>query len=116
MTKVDTEEADWFEVTNENVELLDVIAEQVGDTEIDLPERHISNDSPKLRDDYERARLKGKVTARTKELTEKDKQAERYLIRKRAKAVGLELLGSGRHTKSERDKWMQKLIKLEQEI
>ena len=113
MTKVDTEEADWFEVTNENVELLDVIAEQIGDTEIDLPERHISNDSPKLRDDYERARLKGKVTARTKELTEKDKQAERYLIRKRAKAVGLELLPSGRQSKSVKNNWLRKLEELE---
>ena len=115
MTKVDTEEADWFEVTNENVELLDVIAEHVGDTEIELPERHISNDSPKLRDDYERARLTGKITTRTKELTEKDKQAERYLIRKRANAVGLELLPSGRQSKSVKDNWLRKLEELEEQ-
>tara|TARA_Y100000310_G_scaffold174616_1_gene174640 strand:- start:238 stop:921 length:684 start_codon:yes stop_codon:yes gene_type:complete len=114
MSNVDSQEAEWFEVTNEETELLNVIAEHVGDPEIELPERHISNDSPKLRDDYERARLNGKVTTRTKEITEKSKQAERYVIRKRAKAVGLELLGSGRHTKSERDAWMKKLIKLEQ--
>ena len=113
MSNVDSQEAEWFEVTNEETELLDVIAEHVGDDKIELPERHISNNSPKLRDDYERERLKGKVKARKIEISEKDKQAERYLIRKRAKAVDLELLGSGRHTKSERDRWMRKLEELD---
>lgn len=113
ISNVDSQEAEWFEVTDEETELLDVIAEHVGDAEVELPERHISNDMPKLRDDYERARLKGKITTRTKEISEKDKQAERYLIRKRAKAVNLELLGPGRHTKGERDAWMCKLEELE---
>ena len=90
-----------------------VIAEHAGDVNIELPERHPSNNMPKIRDDYERARLKGKVTKRTKEFTEKDKQADRYLIRKRANAVGLELLPPGRQSKSVKDKWMRELEELE---
>ena len=115
MSNVGSQEAEWFEVTNEDTELLDVIAEHVGDTEIELPERHISNNSPKLRDDYERERLKGRVKVKKIELSEKDKQAERYLIRKRAIAVDLELLAPGRHSKSAKDKWMCELEKLENE-
>ena len=113
MTSVDAEEADWFDVKEEHIELLDVIAEHVGDENIELPERHISNDTPKLREAFEKERLKGKVKARKIEITEKSKQADRYLVRKRAKAVNLELLGPGRHSKSERDAWMRKLEELE---
>ena len=113
MTSVDAEEADWFDVKEEHIELLDVIAEHVGDENIELPERHISNDTPKLREAFEKERLKGKVKARKIEITEKSKQADRYLVRKRAKAVDLELLGPGRHSKSERDAWMRKLEELE---
>ena len=113
MTSVDAEEADWFDVKEEHIELLDVIAEHVGDDKIELPERHISNDTPKLREAFEKERLKGKVKARKIEITEKSKQADRYLVRKRAKAVDLELLGPGRHSKSERDAWMRKLEELE---
>ena len=113
MTSVDAEEADWFDVKEEHIELLDVIAEHVGDENIELPERHISNDTPKLREAFEKERLKGKVKARKIEITEKSKQADRYLVRTRAKAVDLELLGPGRHSKSERDAWMRKLEELE---
>ena len=112
---IDVEDADFFEVNDDDVEILDVIAEHVGDKNIELPERHVSNDTPKLRDDYERARLNGRVTTKTKEIDEKGKQAQRYLIRKRAKAVDLELLGPGRHSKSERDAWMKKLERLEKQ-
>ena len=115
MSNVDTEEAEWFEVTNDNVEVLDVIAEHLGDTEIELPERHVSNNSPKLRDAYEKERLKGKIKARKIEVSEKDKQAERYLIRKRANDVGLELLEPGRKSKSVKDAWMRKLEELEEQ-
>lgn len=45
----------------------------------------------------------------------KEKQNERYLIRKRAEKVGLELLPPGRHTRSTRNKWMKQLEKLENE-
>ena len=116
INNVDAEDADFFDVTNEHTQVLDAIAEHVGDTEIELPERHVSNDTPKLRESFEKERLKGKVKTKKIEISEQTKQAKRYLIRKRAQAVGLELLGSGRHTKSERDNWMRKLEKLEKEI
>ena len=115
MSSVDTEEAEWFDVSDEQTEVLNAIAEHVGDTDIELPERHSSNNNPKLRDDYERERLKGRVKVKKIELSEKDKQAERYLIRKRALAVDLELLAPGRHSKSAKDKWMCELEKLENE-
>jgi transcriptional regulator with XRE-family HTH domain len=110
------ENADWFEVTSKDEEVIDIIEDKVGDKNLKLPNRHISNDNPKLRDDFEKARLNAKTKKQVKDMSEKDKQAERYIIRKRAKAVGLELLGSGRHTKTERDAWMRKLEELENEI
>ena len=78
ISSVDAEEADFFDITNEQSEVLDVIEEHVGDVKIEVPERHPSNDKPKLRDAYEKARLKGKVKSRMKDLSEKDKQAQRY--------------------------------------
>ena len=115
MKSEDSEDAEWFEVTDNQVEVLDAISEHVGGNKIELPDRHVSNNTQKLRDDYERARLKGKVTTRTKEISEKDKQAKRYLIRKRARDVGLDSLPPGRHTKSVKDAWFRKLKKLENE-
>ena len=115
ISSVDAEEADFFDITNEQSEVLDVIEEHVGDVKIEVPERHPSNDKPKLRDAYEKARLKGKVKSRMKDLSEKDKQAQRYLIRKRAKRVGLEMLPPGRHSRSVKDEWMKRLEELENE-
>tara|TARA_Y100001963_G_scaffold140135_1_gene206802 strand:- start:6582 stop:7265 length:684 start_codon:yes stop_codon:yes gene_type:complete len=115
ISSVNAEEADFFDITNEQTEVLDAIEQHIGDVEIEVPERHPSNDKPKLRDAYEKARLKGKVKSKMKDLSEKDKQAERYLIRKRAKKVGLEMLPPGRHSKSVKNEWLEKLEKLENE-
>ena len=104
-----TEEAEFFEVNDNQEQVLEMLS----DNNIELPERHTSNDEPKARDDFEKDRLKYKMKkAKTSEI-EAEKQAERYKIRTRAKAVGLELLTAGRHSRSERDKWMQELEKRE---
>ena len=104
-----TEEAEFFEVNDNQEQVLEMLS----DNNIELPERHTSNDEPKARDDFEKDRLKyKKKKAKTSEI-EAEKQAERYKIRTRAKAVGLELLTAGRHSRSERDKWMQELEKRE---
>ena len=115
ISSVDAEEADFFDITNEQTEVLNVIEQHIGDVNIEVPERHPSNNKPKLRDAYEKARLQGRVKSKMKDVSEKDKQAERYLIRKRAKAVGLEMLPPGRHSRSVKDEWMNKLEKLENE-
>ena len=114
ISSVDAEEADFFDVTDEQTEVLNAIEEHVGDINIKTPERHPSNNQPRVRDAYEKARLNGKVKLRMKDVSEKDKQAQRYLIRKRAKAVGLEMLPPGRHSRSIKDDWMRKLEELEQ--
>ncbi len=67
-------------------------------------------------DEKDRVRQIYEVHEKDHKKTLKEKQNERYLIRKRAEEVGLDLLPPGRHTKSERNRWMNKLQKLENEI
>ena len=103
------EEVEFFEVTDKQEEVLEMLS----DDNIKLPERHSSNDEPKARDDFEKNRLKYKVNKAKIKEAEVTKQSERYKIRRRAKAVNLELLSPGRHSKSERDNWMKELEKRE---
>ena len=105
----DAEEAEFFEVTENQEQVLEILS----DNNIQLPERHSSNDEPKARDDFEKNRLKYKMKKAQIDELEAKKQSERYKIRKRAKAVDLELLSSGRHSKTERDNWMKELEKRE---
>ena len=105
----DAEEAEFFEVTENQEQVLEMLS----DDNIKLPERHSSNDEPKARDDFEKNRLKYKMKKAQIDELESKKQSERYKIRKRAKAVDLELLSSGRHSKTERDNWMKELEKRE---
>ena len=109
MKSDDTEEAEFFEVTNKQEEVLEILS----DDTIKLPERHTSNNEPKARDDFEKNRLKYKMNKAQIDELEAKKQSERYKIRNRAKKVGLELLPPGRRTRSERDAWMKELEKLE---
>ena len=109
----DTEDAEFFDITDSQEEVLETLSEHIGGEDIKLPDRHPSNDFPKAREDFEKDRLKYRTKEVQKNEEETKKQAERYLIRKRAKAVGLDLLPSGRRTKSEREAWMKKLEALE---
>ena len=106
--KVDeTEDADFFEVSDEQEEVLELIS----DPNISLPERDPTNDTPEAKTFVEKKSLK----ATQKEITMMNRASERYKVRKRAKAVGLPLLSPGRHTRTERQQWMQKLEQLEKE-
>ena len=40
-------------------------------------------------------------------------RADRYRLRKRAKAVGLKTLGRGKPTEANRKKWLKELLRLE---
>ena len=108
--KTDTKEAEFFEVTNQQSEALDVISEHVGNT-LELPERDSSNNDPEKRRKEEKNRLKNRTSAysRAKTSKAKEEQNKRYAIRNRAKKVGLEPLPPGRHTKTVRAKWMAEL-------
>ena len=105
----DAESIDFEDVTDGQMEVLN----ELSDDKIVLPERHKSNDKPKSRERFEKNRLRDKILEKKARKSEPTNQARRYLIRKRAKAVGLELLPPGRKTKSERDKWMKTLEELE---
>ena len=108
----DTEEAEFFEVTERQEEVLEILS----DSNIKLPERDKINNDPAQRRKDEKNRLKQRASIynRTKTDKAKKEQNERYAIRKRAKTVGLDLLPPGRHTKTARDQWMDKLTQLEQ--
>ena len=43
----------------------------------------------------------------------RERKRSRYLVRRRALDVGLDLLPPGRHSKGTRDEWMAKLEELE---
>ena len=109
MKSDDAEEVEFFEVTQKQEEVLEVLS----DNSIKLPKRHPSNNKPKIRDDFEKNRLKYKMNKAQINELEAKKQAERYKVRTRAKAVDLELLSPGRHSRSERDNWMKELEKRE---
>ena len=108
--KVDeTEEAEFIDVTNDQEEVLN----ELSNNSIVLPQRDSSNDSPKIRESFEKSSLQKKINIKREEKKESEKQNKRYIVRKRAKSVGLDLLPPGRHTKSERNAWMKELERLE---
>ena len=103
----------------ENAEFIDVESQDssftsISNDSIELPKRNIINDSPKIREKKENQR----IISSTKELSQKQKeksyQRNAYELRKRANAVGLDLLPSGRHSKGRRKEWLLKLEELEQ--
>lgn len=107
----DAQDIDFEDVTDNQMEVL----EELTDEEIILPERDPSNDKPRVKAKMERKSLKERIIERKTRKNDVEGAASRYLIRKRAKAVNLELLPPGRKTKSERDKWMKKLEELEKQ-
>ena len=112
---VNAENAEFSEVTNGQIDTLDLISEHIGTDGNELPERDISNNHPIAREHEERRKIREiEKTSQTKKTTNQ-KQSDRYHIRKRAAIVDLDLLPPGRHTRSERQAWMEKLIKLERE-
>ena len=111
--KSDSQDAEFYEVTEGQEEVLEVLS----DSNIKLPERDTINNDPaqRRRDEKKRLKQRASIYNRTKTAEAKKEQNERYAIRKRAKAVDLDLLPPGRHTKTARDQWMRKLIQLESE-
>ena len=108
MKSDNAEDADFFDINEDQIESLDQLSKSIGANNIILPDRDSSNNNPRQREQDEKRRL------RRRTIKEEDKKSanDRYKIRKRAQAVNLDLLPPGRHTKSERDMWMKKLEEL----
>lgn len=106
------EDAEVLDMEDDDILALDQISDQIG-TKEPLPTRDSSNDSPTRREKDEKKNLEKALSSVKAKEKEKEYQKEAYKTRKRAKAVGLELLPSGRHSKGTRLKWKEDLEKLE---
>ena len=106
------EDAEVLDMEEDDILALDQISDQIG-TKEPLPTRDSSNDSPTRREKDEKKNLEKALSSVKAKEKEKEYQKEAYKTRKRAKAVGLELLPSGRHSKGTRLKWKEDLEKLE---
>ena len=108
----EVDDAEFFEVSKEQEEVLNKVSDAIGSRE-ELPARDSTNDQPKIREKKEKDRLLKVTRSSIKRNSQKDYQNKVYRIRKRAKAVGLDLLPPGRHPKGRRLEWEKKLEKLE---
>ena len=106
------EEVDFIDVDSEEIDALEDISKTIG-TDDQLPARNPINDNPNKREKDEKERVQHVTQYEKKRHQEKQYQKEIYKVRKRAKAVGLELLPPGRHSKGVREKWMKSLERLE---
>jgi len=107
LKSMDITDAEYIEDIDSDILNYDGVDSEVIDNLLKgLPERDIRNDNPSERIKTERKELNKKVS-------EKMRQHKMYLMRKRAKAVGLEVLGKGKKTKGERKAWMDELERLE---
>ena len=78
-----------------------------------LPQRDSRNNYPGVRKKNELKSLEFATQSAKKKVKEADKQRDWYARRKRAEAVGLELLPPGRSSKAKRDEWWKELERLE---
>tara|TARA_R100001463_G_scaffold135390_2_gene198651 strand:+ start:297 stop:986 length:690 start_codon:yes stop_codon:yes gene_type:complete len=111
--RMDGEDADFVDVSEEDKEGMDLVSKVMEMEDIELPERDIANNSPRLREKSEKKTLKESTIKHIKKEKVKKQLNNAYRLRKRAEAVDLKLLGSGRQSKGAREKWLKKLEKLE---
>ena len=107
----DIGEAD-FKISNEEIDGFDKVSSVIGSSK-PLPDRNPINDHPKKRKYEEDKKIVRATKTAIRKSKEKDYQKRAYETRKRAKAVGLDLLGNGRHSKGVREKWTKELEQLE---
>ena len=109
------EEAEFFEVKDEDKEFVNKFDQLMDTKDIELPKRDKSNDKPRNRAKEEIKKLDKSYKKVLKDSEIKYKQQSAYQIRKRAIAVGLPLLKGGRQSKGAREKWLKELERLEKE-
>ena len=111
--RMDGEDAEFVEMSEEEQGEMDLVSKVMDMEDIELPERDIANSSPRLREKNEKKTLKESTIKQIKKEKVKKQLNNAYRLRKRANAVGLELLGSGRQSKGAREKWLKELERLE---
>ena len=111
--RMDGEEAEFVDISDKEKEDMDLVSKVMDMEDIELPERDIANSSPRLREKNEKKTLKESTIKQIKKEKVKRQLNNAYRLRKRAEAVGLKLLGAGRQSKGARDKWLEKLERLE---
>jgi len=79
----------------------------------ELPERDERNNKPIQRVFEEKERVAKVTQKELKRIKMRKHEREMYKLRRRAKAVGLEVQDKGRLTKSQRDEWLKELKRLE---
>ena len=84
-------------------------------SQAELPERDKRNAHPRLRSNEEKKQLHSTLVTLKREKSPRYKadRADRYRLRKRAKAVGLKTLGRGKPTEAKRKRWLKELLELE---
>ena len=92
------------------------VPDMVEASQAELPERDKRNDHPILRANEEKKQLHSTLVTlkREKSPLYKADRADRYRLRKRAKAVGLKALPKGKPTEANRKKWIKELLRLEE--
>ena len=111
--RMDGEDAEFVDVSEKEQDEMDLVSKVMDMEDIELPERDIANSSPRLREKNEKKTLKESTIKNIKKEKVKQQLNNAYKLRKRAEAVGLELLGTGRQSKGAREKWLKELEKLE---
>ena len=111
----DSQDAEFIDVTDQDKSVFDDFADENELSSIELPNRDPKNDYPDRRIEEDKLNLKNATKYEMEQEKKRQYQKNAYEMRKRAKKVGLELLGNGRHTKGERKKWLEELERLEKE-
>ena len=114
---METEDAEFEfvnnkEVTNGAISIADQVS-GLSDSMDDLPDRNSDNDTPTTRTKLEKTRLDLATYDAKFKAREQRNQKFMYDRRKRAEAVGMELLGRGRSSKGKREAWWDELEKKE---
>ena len=113
--RMDGEDAEFIDVDDKDKNDMDLVSKVMDIENIELPERDIANSSPRLREKNEKKTLKASTIKHIKQEKVKKQLNNAYRLRKRAEAVDLKLLGSGRQSKGAREKWLEELERLELE-
>lgn len=111
--RADADDADFVDLSTNDIDYFDKLSNEVGVSNVDLPERDKANDNPMSKSVKDGKKLKAATKFALEQEKKKQYQKDAYQLRKRAKAVDLELLPNGRHSKGVRDKWMEELEKRE---
>ena len=114
---METEDAEFEfvdnkEITDGAISVADQVS-SLSDSMDDLPDRNIDNDTPTTRTKLEKTRLDLATYDAKFKAREQRNQKFMYDRRKRAEAVGMELLGRGRSSKGKREAWWDELEKKE---